>query len=115
MTEFYGGEEAHEINSRTSCTQYSMAHKDVVLDTVPRLPLWGYLTPLKRLKLFYAELKCPQYHLRQKGSQRNIDGSFPKNPLRMGPYTMERAARNWCRFPPFRTAAMPEHAPRGDL
>jgi len=78
-----------EINARTGCIQCNLAHKDVALETVLRLTQWAYLAPLKRLKPLYAELKRPRYRLRQDGTQRNKDGSFPKNPMRMGPYTME--------------------------
>lgn len=89
VAESYGGDEAEEINARTGCIECNLAHKDVALDMVLRLPAWSYLAPLKRLKPLYAELQGPQYRLRQDGSQRNKDGSFPKNPMRMGPYTIE--------------------------
>ena len=89
VAETYGGNEAEEINARTGCVQCNLAAQDVALETVLKLPQWAYLAPLQRLKPLYAELKRPVYRLRQDGSQRNKDGSFPKNPMRLGPYTME--------------------------
>jgi DNA sulfur modification protein DndC len=88
VAESYGGEEAEEINARTGCIQCNLAHKDVALETVLRLPQWAYLAPLKRLKPLYAELKRPVYRLR-KGGERNKDGQLSANPMRLGPYTME--------------------------
>ena len=89
VAETYGGNEAEEINARSGCIQCNLAAQDVALETVLKLPQWAYLAPLQRLKPLYVELKRPQYRLRQDGSQRNKDGSFPKNPMRLGPYTME--------------------------
>jgi DNA sulfur modification protein DndC len=88
VAESYGGEEAEEINARTGCIGCNLASKDTALDTLLRLPQWGYLLPLKRLKPLYAELKRPVYRLRKVG-ERNKDGRLSANPMRLGPYTME--------------------------
>lgn len=93
IAEAYGGEEAEEINARTGCIGCNLASKDVALDALLRLPQWAYLAPLKRLKPLYQELVKPQYRLRQDGTRRLKDGTLPKNPMRMGPYTM--AARRY--------------------
>jgi DNA sulfur modification protein DndC len=89
VAEAYGGDEAEEINARTGCIGCNLASKDVALETILKLPQWTYLAPLKRLKPLYQELVKPQYRLRQDGTQRNKGGVFPKNPMRMGPYTLE--------------------------
>jgi DNA sulfur modification protein DndC len=89
VAEVYGGDEAEEVNARTGCVGCNLASKDVALDMVLRLPQWGYLAPLKRLRPLYQELMHAKYRLRKDGSQRNKGGKFPKNPMRMGPYTME--------------------------
>lgn len=89
IAEAYGGDEAEEINARTGCVGCNLASKDVALDAILKLPQWQYLAPLKRLRPLYQELVKPQYRLRKDGTQRLKGGSFPKNPMRMGPYTME--------------------------
>lgn len=88
VAESYGGDEAEEINARTGCIQCNLAHKDVALETLLRVPRWAYLAPLKRLKPLYADLKRPVYRLRKQG-ERNRDGRLSANPMRLGPYTME--------------------------
>jgi DNA sulfur modification protein DndC len=89
IAEAYGGDEAEEINARTGCIGCNLASKDVALDTILKLPQWHYLAPLKQLKPLYEELQHTSFRLRKDGSQRLKNGAFPKNPMRMGPYTME--------------------------
>lgn len=89
VAEAYGGNEAEEINARTGCVGCNLASKDVALDAVLKLPQWGYLAPLKRLRPLYQEMKKPLYRLRKDGSERRKDGTLVSNPMRMGPYTME--------------------------
>src|SRR5690606_20943639 len=57
------------------------------------MPRWRYLAPLKDLRDIYAEMRSPLNRLRQPGTQRNADGSIPKNPNRMGPLTIEARER----------------------
>lgn len=89
VAEAYGGDEAEEANARTGCVGCNLASKDTALDLVLQLPQWSYLAPVKRLKPLYQEMKHASFRLRKDGTQRRKDGSFPKNPMRMGPYTMD--------------------------
>jgi DNA sulfur modification protein DndC len=41
------------------------------------------------LRPLYAQLREPRHRLRQDGTQRLKDGSFPRNAMRMGPLTLE--------------------------
>jgi DNA sulfur modification protein DndC len=93
IADAYGGEEAEEINARTGCVGCNLASRDTALDRVIRRPEWAYLTPLKRLKPLYAELKKPFRRLRKDGNERRKDGSLSANPNRLGPLTFE--ARMW--------------------
>lgn len=88
VAEAYGGDEAQEINARTGCVGCNLASKDTALETLMRYPHWQYLEPFKRLRPLYAELIKPKYRLRKNG-ERLKDGSLGKNPMRMGPLTME--------------------------
>lgn len=88
VAEVYGGNEAEEINARTGCVGCNLASQDIALDTLLKQPQWAYLAPFKRLKPLYQELMRPRYRLRKNG-ERNKDGSFSANPMRLGPYTME--------------------------
>src|SRR5690606_12190589 len=93
LADAYGGDEAEEINARTGCICCPLASKDTPLDTILAMPRWRYLAPLKRLRSIYAQMRSPLYRLRQPGTQRNADGSIPKNPNRMGPLSI--GAREW--------------------
>jgi len=91
IAEAYGGDEAQEVNARTGCVGCNLVEEDRALDVVLRLPRWQYLTPLKRLRPLYRELKEPHFRLR-KVDERRKDGSIvPGN--RLGPLTVE--ARNY--------------------
>lgn len=91
IAEAYGGDEAQEINARTGCFGCNLVEEDRALDAILRLPHWQYLSPLKRLRPLYRELKEPRFRLR-KVDERRKDGSIvPGN--RLGPLTME--ARNY--------------------
>ncbi len=92
LAEVYGGEEAQEVNARTGCVGCNLASRDTALDIVLKSPQWSYLAPLKRLRPLYQELIKPQFRLRKDGSQRLKDGSLGKNPMRLGPLTMEARA-----------------------
>lgn len=89
IAEVYGGDEKEEINARTGCVGCNLASKDVALDTVLRLPQWSYLTPLKRLRPLYQELRHASLRLRKDGTDRRSDQTLAANPMRLGPLTME--------------------------
>ena len=93
VADVYGGEQAQEINCRTGCTGCPLAQRDTALDNVLRLPQWEYLSPLKRLRPLYREIKKPAYRLRKDGTERRKDGTLVSNPMRMGPLTLEARTR----------------------
>jgi DNA sulfur modification protein DndC len=88
VAEVYGGEEAQELNARTGCIGCPLAEKDTALDYVIGIQRWSYLSPLKRLKPLYRELRKFKFRL-QKCGERNSDGSLSSNPNRKGPLTIE--------------------------
>jgi DNA sulfur modification protein DndC len=49
ISDAYGGDEAEEINVRTSYIGYALALEDKALDSVLMLPAWSYLAPPKGL------------------------------------------------------------------
>jgi DNA sulfur modification protein DndC len=85
LADAYGGDEAEEINARTGCVGCPLTDKDLALDAVVELPDWGYLRPLKGLKLIYREMRKPKHRIRQPGGQKRKDGSYQSNQQRMGP------------------------------
>lgn len=85
----YGGEEAIEDEARTGCIGCPLTEKEVALDNVLALPDWRYLSPLKRLKPIYREMRKFNYRLQKDGTERRKDGSLVKNPNRKGPLTLE--------------------------
>ncbi|MGZ3983406.1 MAG: phosphoadenosine phosphosulfate reductase domain-containing protein [Mucilaginibacter sp.] len=84
IADAYGGDEAEEINARTGCIGCPLASKDTALDNLVMQQKWGYLTPLKRIKILWRKLREPQYRLRKTGKE-----SSEKNKQRLGPLTME--------------------------
>ncbi len=88
VAEVYGGDEKEELNARTGCVGCNLASRDVALEILLKQPHWQYLEPLSRLRPLYQELIKPQYRLRKNGERRK-DGSLGKNPMRLGPLTME--------------------------
>ncbi|WP_257282157.1 phosphoadenosine phosphosulfate reductase family protein [Endozoicomonas sp. ISHI1] len=93
IADAYGGDEAEELSARTGCVGCPLAQEDKALDTILAMEQWNYLTPLKRLRSIYRELREPHNRLRKPGTDRNKDGSLETNPQRMGPLTLE--ARQW--------------------
>lgn len=89
IADAYGGDEAEEINARTGCTGCPLASEDKALDTILLNPAWAYLSPLKRIKPLWRELREPQHRLRKAGIERLKDGSIAANPQRMGPILLE--------------------------
>lgn len=88
LADAYGGNEAEEINARTGCICCPLASQDKALDTIIAMPHWAYLAPLKKLRDIYEEMRSPIHRLRQYGETKK-DGTFAKNPTRMGPLTIE--------------------------
>lgn len=89
IADAYGGDEAEENNARTGCNGCPLATKDTALDGVLANPLWSYLAPLKRLRPLWRELRLPANRLRKRGREQRADGSFAKNPQRMGPVLLD--------------------------
>lgn len=89
LADAYGGDEAEELNARTGCIGCPLASKDKALDNVIKIPRWSYLTPLKKLKPIYSEMRKPQYRLRKPGGQKRKDGKLAKNQQRMGPLSLD--------------------------
>lgn len=92
VAQVYGGDEAEELNARTGCIGCPLATRDAALDYVLGQPQWAYLTPLKRLRPLYVELRAFR-HRKQKDGERKKDGTFSANPSRKGPLTL--VAREW--------------------
>lgn len=89
IADAYGGDEAEEVNARTGCIGCPLASEDKALNTILLNPQWTYLTPLKGIKTLWRELREPQHRLKKAGLELLKDGSFAKNPQRMGPLTFE--------------------------
>jgi len=89
IADAYGGDEAEEVNARTGCIGCPLAAEDSALNTILLNSQWTYLAPLKGLKTLWRELREPQHRLRKAGLEILKDGSFAKNPQRMGPLTFE--------------------------
>jgi DNA sulfur modification protein DndC len=91
VADAYGGDEAEEINARTGCTGCPVASKDLALNTVvSRMPeQWGYLAPLRELRVLYAVLRRKEHRLRQRGGETNADGTLAKKQHRMGPLKLK--------------------------
>ncbi len=90
LAQAYGGDQANEINARTGCNGCPLANNDTALDAVIyKYPSeWSYLAPLKKLRPLYREMRSFKYRLRKHG-ETNANGSYSKNPFRVGPLTME--------------------------
>jgi DNA sulfur modification protein DndC len=93
LADAYGGDEAEELDARTGCTGCPLASRDRALENICRMPGWGHLRPLLRVKPIYRALRLPKNRLKKTGL--NADGSVAtaKNKQRMGPLTFE--ARLW--------------------
>jgi DNA sulfur modification protein DndC len=88
IADAYGGDEAEEINARTGCTGCPLASEERALDTILRNSRWAHLAPLKRSSRSTVAARAGK-RLRKAGAERLKDGSFAKNPQRMGPLTFE--------------------------
>jgi DNA sulfur modification protein DndC len=91
VADAYGfrGEKRYEEAARTGCVGCNLASRDVALDRLIERPKYTYLSPLKRLRELYAELKKPCNRLRKPGGERRKDGDLCANQNRMGPLTFD--------------------------
>jgi DNA sulfur modification protein DndC len=107
IADAYGGDEAEEVNARTGCNGCPLTEKDTALETIIKNPSWAFLSPLKRLKPIYRELRLPQNRLRKTGKD-----STEMNKQRMGPLTMAARKDAFYRILAIQdeiAANMPEH------
>lgn len=77
---------------RTGCVGCPLASEDTALKRLLWNAKYQYLAPLAELKPLWRELKLPQWRKRKAEPEILKDGSFGKNPQRMGPLTMEGRA-----------------------
>lgn len=78
-----------EDDVRTGCVGCNLASRDTALERIVKNEAWEHLTPLLELKPLYRELALPKWRKRKSGAEILKDGSYGKNPQRMGPLTME--------------------------
>jgi DNA sulfur modification protein DndC len=81
-----------EGDVRTGCVGCNLASQDVALKRLIKHPEWEYLRPLLELKPLYRELAKAKWRKRKAKPEILKDGSYGKNPQRMGPLTMEARA-----------------------
>jgi DNA sulfur modification protein DndC len=93
LADAYGGDEAEEINARTGCVGCPLANHDTALDAVLRQESWSYLSPLKRLRPIFREMRLPENRLRKRGGERRASGDLVANQHRMGPITLSARQR----------------------
>lgn len=89
IAEAYRSDEAEEINARTGCTGCPLGDTEMALDNILLNPQWAYLTPLKRIKPLWRELRLSQHRLRKARLEILKSGKTAANPQRMGPLTFE--------------------------
>lgn len=91
----YGADaENNDVQARTGCIGCPLASKDAALRAVIKQPEWSYLEPLTRLKPLYEDLSFNHSNrLRKADVELKKDGTFAKNPQRVGPLTMEARRR----------------------
>lgn len=93
LAEVYGGDETEELHARTGCMGCPLATQDTALDSLLVKPQWHYLSPIKRLRPLWRELREPRHRLRKRGVELRQDGTPAANPQRMGPLLLE--SRTW--------------------
>lgn len=84
--------ETEPLNARTGCIGCPLVQEDAALERVLANPKWAYLSPLRKLRPLYWQVKKPQYRLRKHGEV-NKDGTLAKKQGRLGPLTLE--TREW--------------------
>lgn len=89
----YGGDEAAEKNARTGCVGCALVQEDRALQAVCELEEWSYLSPLKRLRELWPQLRHPSRRLRKVGGRVTQAGAPFQAQQPMGPLTLE--ARRW--------------------
>jgi len=90
IASIYGqGTDLEDAASRTGCVECNLASRDTALERVLRLPEWEYLSPLKKLRPLYAELRRPFRRLRKTKPEYDSMGKLVNNLNRLGPMLME--------------------------
>lgn len=87
-----GREDDQETAMRTGCAGCMLVYRDRALERIVSLPEWDYLTPLRRLKGVYKELKKPYNRLR-KAEFLTKQGEQHKRYRQLGPLTMKARRR----------------------
>jgi DNA sulfur modification protein DndC len=93
VAEAYGmmqsdGEE--NLSARTGCIGCPLVSgEDTALSRLTKQPEYAYLLPLHRVKQIHRSLRSFENRLQKDGSDRNKDGSIPKNPCRKGALTLD--------------------------
>lgn len=89
IADAYGGDEAEESGARTGCVGCPLTQEDKAGERIYAMPRWSYLTPLRRLKELYRELRTFPVRLRKRGGETRKDGSLVPNQHRVGPITLD--------------------------
>ncbi|MEM8602532.1 MAG: phosphoadenosine phosphosulfate reductase family protein [Cyanobacteria bacterium P01_H01_bin.121] len=84
--------ESEPMNARTGCIGCPLVQEDKALERVIAQSQWAYLSPLRKLRPLYWEIKKPQYRHRKHGELKK-DGSLAAKQNRLGPLHLE--ARQW--------------------
>jgi DNA sulfur modification protein DndC len=94
IVETYGaGAGDHEpLEARTGCMACPVAGRDIVLERLAQSERWAYIAPLLRLRSLYEDLTRAPNRLRKVG-ERLVDGRLSRQPMRMGPLTLEARRR----------------------
>jgi DNA sulfur modification protein DndC len=87
-----GSESEEPLSLRTGCIGCPLVQEDRALEAVISEPQWAYLTPLRKLRPLYREIKKPQYRHRKHGELKK-DGTLAAKQNRLGPLTLE--TRRW--------------------
>jgi DNA sulfur modification protein DndC len=93
VAEAYGmmqsdGEE--NLSARTGCIGCPLvSNEDTALGRLTKQSEYAYLLPLHRVKQVHLALRSFDSRLQKDGTDRNKDGSMPKNPCRKGALTLD--------------------------
>ncbi len=94
IADAYGGDEAEEVDARTGCMGCPLAHRDLALAAVVRMPAWSHLQPLLGLRAVYRRLREDDaLRLKKTGFAASGALATGKNKQRKGPLTFD--ARLW--------------------
>ena len=81
-----------EEDVRTGCVGCNLVNRDTAIERLVKKPEWEHLRPLLELKPLYRELQKAKWRKRKLEAEVLKDGSYGKNPQRLGPLTMEARA-----------------------